>query len=140
LRPRRGNFSTSSPPASSENFTGNLDRFTGFADLYDRVCASPPAALADVAAQYLGAVRPARMQASGSFRYVREPVIHHEDSGDAERLVGLLLSQGRVMGRLKRSLAGAAIGIDTLRVVAARSLGAGPRRWRWSARVRLGVV
>jgi SAM-dependent methyltransferase len=82
----------------------------------------------------------ARMRASGSFRYVRELLIHHEDMGDADRLVGLLLSQGHVMGLLKRGATEAEIGIDALRASAARTLGGPPRRWRWSARVRLGVV
>ena len=38
----------------------------------------------------------ARMQASSCFRYVKEIVVHHLDSGNADRLVGLLgLFQGK---------------------------------------------
>ena len=82
----------------------------------------------------------ARMQVSGSFRYVREIMIHHHDTGDADRLVGLLLSQGHVIGLIKRGVPETDIGIDALRAIAQRTLGATPRPWTWSARVRLGVV
>lgn len=83
----------------------------------------------------------ARMTASGRFRETRELTLEHRDTGDAERLVGLLLSQGHVMGLLKRGLATEAdLAIDRLRAVAQRTLGASPREWRWTARVRLGLV
>ena len=82
----------------------------------------------------------ARMQASGRFRYTRDVLVHHADLGNAERLVGLLLSQAHVMGALKRGITEAELGIDALRATAERTLGATPRPWQWSARVRLGVV
>ncbi len=83
----------------------------------------------------------ARMTASGRFRETRELTLEHRDTGDAERLVGLLLSQGHVMGLLKRGRASESdLGIDELRAVAQRTLGATPREWRWTARVRLGLV
>ncbi len=82
----------------------------------------------------------ARMQASGCFRYVREATLHHIDSGNAERLVGVLLSQGGVMGLLRKNFTEADLGIDALRTVAQRTLGHDPQPWHWSARVRLGVV
>ena len=43
-----------STSTSSGSFAANIDRFTGFADLYDQQRASPPAALACVATSYLG--------------------------------------------------------------------------------------
>jgi SAM-dependent methyltransferase len=81
-----------------------------------------------------------RMQASGCFRYAREALLHHGDSGNAERLVGLLLSQGSTMDLLKSGQSEQQLGISELREIAARTLGALPRPWFWSARVRMGVV
>lgn len=82
----------------------------------------------------------ARMESSGCFRHVKEVVIHHIDQGNAERLVGVLRSQGDVMGLLKDGLAEADLHIDVLRAIADRTLGPRPRPWYWSARVRMGVV
>jgi len=81
-----------------------------------------------------------RMEASGCFRYVKEAVVHHIDEGNADRLVGLLLSQGYVQGLLKRGVTEAELGIDTLRHTALHALGSTPRPFVWSARVRIGVV
>lgn len=82
----------------------------------------------------------ARMQASGCFRYAREIVVHHEDSGNAERLVGLLLSQGGVMTLRKRGVSEEEIGITRFREQAQQALGDAPQTWYWSSRVRLGVA
>jgi ubiquinone/menaquinone biosynthesis C-methylase UbiE len=81
-----------------------------------------------------------RMRASGCFRYVKEIALHQKDSGNAERFVGLLLSQGSVSGLLKRGLSEAEIGLDEVREVAQRKLGDAPSPWLWSSRLRLGVV
>jgi SAM-dependent methyltransferase len=81
----------------------------------------------------------ARIRSSGCFRYAKEIVVHHVDRGNAERLVGLALSQGRVVSLLKRGLSESDLGIDQLRDVADRSLGSSLQTWYWSARIRLGV-
>ena len=82
----------------------------------------------------------ARMEASNCFRYVKEVVVHHVDDGNADRLVGLLLTQGFVQSVLKRGITEAELGIDTLRRTALHTLGSVPRPFIWSARVRIGVV
>ena len=82
----------------------------------------------------------ARMRASGMFRHVKEVLLQHTDTGDAERLVGVLLSQGGVMSLLKRGLTESQLGIDVLRETARRVLGTAALPWHWSARVRMGVV
>jgi SAM-dependent methyltransferase len=82
----------------------------------------------------------ARLQESECFRYVNEAAIHHHDSGNAERLVGLLLSQGYIASLQKAGLGEDELGITELRSVAQRTIGSKPRPWIWSARVRLGVV
>jgi len=81
-----------------------------------------------------------RLQASGRFRYTKELAIHHQDQGNAERFIGLLLSQGGVMTLLKEGASEAQLGIDQCRAIAAQVLGEGPQTWYWSSRVRLGVV
>jgi SAM-dependent methyltransferase len=81
-----------------------------------------------------------RMKASGCFRHTREVVMHHQDQANAERFVGLLLSQGYMMSLVKKGLTETDLGIDTLRAVARRTLGDELRPSYWSARVRVGVV
>jgi ubiquinone/menaquinone biosynthesis C-methylase UbiE len=81
-----------------------------------------------------------RLQASGRFRYTKEMVVHHVDQGDADRFIGLVLSQGGVMTLLKDGVSEAQLGIDRFRAVATRILGEQPQTWYWGLRVRLGVV
>ncbi len=82
----------------------------------------------------------ARMRASGCFRYTKEIVVHHMDTGNAERLVGLLLSQGGVMSLLKRGLTEEQLGIDWFRKQAEQALGAEYHTWYWSSRIRFGIA
>lgn len=82
----------------------------------------------------------ARMQASGCFRYTKEIVVHQLDRGNAERLVGLLLSQGGVMTLLKNGASEADLGIDVFRDTVQQILGSAPQTWYWSSRVRIGIV
>ena len=82
----------------------------------------------------------ARMQASGCFRYTKEILLHHIDQGNAERLVGLLFSQGGVMTLVKNGYSEETLGIDKFREKAQRLLGSELRPWAWSARVRVGMA
>ncbi len=82
----------------------------------------------------------ARMQASGCFRYTRELVVHHLDQGNAERLIGILLSQGSVMTLLKHGVSEKEAGLDRFKEIAHRALGSQEQVWYWSSRVRFGVV
>jgi SAM-dependent methyltransferase len=81
----------------------------------------------------------ARMEASGRFRYVKEIVVHHTEPGDAERLVGLALSQGGVAKPLQHGMSESESGLDRFRVAAQRALGDRPMNWYFSYRVRLGI-
>jgi SAM-dependent methyltransferase len=81
-----------------------------------------------------------RMEDSGRFRYTQEVLVHHQDEGNADRMVGLLLSQGYVQSVLKSGADEGALGIDTLRNTAQRALGNASRPFYWSARIRVGVV
>lgn len=80
-----------------------------------------------------------RMKASGAFRWTREALLHHEDRGDAQRLVGLAFSQGSIQTLLKAGIREEEIGIDRLRE-AAEALMPQPKNWLWCSRIRIGVV
>ncbi len=80
-----------------------------------------------------------RIRESGQFRFVKEIVLHHVASGDADRLVGLALSLGAVVSLMRRGVSEAEMGLDTLRAAAEASLGDEPVPWYFSYRVRLGV-
>jgi SAM-dependent methyltransferase len=81
----------------------------------------------------------ARLRACGRFRYAKEVVVHSVEQGNAERLVGLALSQGVVMTLLKNGLSENEIGLVAFREVANRTLGEKLRPWYFSYRVRLAV-
>jgi SAM-dependent methyltransferase len=81
-----------------------------------------------------------RMQSSGCFRYTKEVVIHHIEPGNAERLIGLILSQGSVKTLLKGGLTESQIGIDTFRQKVLEALGMEFKPWYWSSRVRIGIA
>ncbi|HEY5552518.1 MAG TPA: class I SAM-dependent methyltransferase [Opitutaceae bacterium] len=80
-----------------------------------------------------------RMERSGFFSYARDLVLAHIDHGNAERLVGVLLSQGFVHQVQLRGISEADLGIEALRRTTDAILGSTLKPWHWSARVRLGV-
>ena len=80
------------------------------------------------------------LRAGGCFRYAKELAIHHRDQGNAERFIGLLLSQGGVMTLIKEGASEAQLGIDRCRAVTTQVLGAQPQTWVWNLRMRLGIV
>ena len=80
-----------------------------------------------------------RMQASAKFRYTKEIVVHHTEMGNAERLVGLAMSQGGVATLLKFGLSEEAIGVPQFRAMAHRWLGDAPSPWYFSYRVRYAI-
>jgi ubiquinone/menaquinone biosynthesis C-methylase UbiE len=80
-----------------------------------------------------------RMRDSGRFRYVKEIVVHHTEEGSADRLVGVLLSQGGVGGLLRSGRTEAELGIEEFRRQSKDWLGTDTRSWYWSYRVRIGI-
>jgi SAM-dependent methyltransferase len=81
-----------------------------------------------------------RIKGSAKFRYAREVLLHFSDLGNAERIVGLLLSQGHIQTLLKNQVTERNLGIQGFRQIAKEQLGPEPRRFYWCCRVRLGVV
>jgi SAM-dependent methyltransferase len=80
-----------------------------------------------------------RMERSGRFRYVKEFFIHSAETGTADRLIGLVLSQAYVSRVLALGLSEDQIGLEELRQVAKRTLGNEGKAWYFSYRVRIGV-
>jgi len=81
-----------------------------------------------------------RMQTSGCFSFVNEIVLHYEDQGNAQRLVGLALSQGSTMTLLKNGFSEKDIGIEALKETAQETLKVHPKTWFWSSRLRYGIA
>lgn len=81
----------------------------------------------------------ARLRASGRFRHVTEVALSRRDSGDAQRLLNVVHTQGGLVALLAEGMPEEALGLSRLREVAGRRL-AEPRPWWWTYRVRLGVV
>jgi SAM-dependent methyltransferase len=80
-----------------------------------------------------------RIAASGYFRYTREIAVHHMEMGDAERLVGLALSQGSVQTPIKNGVSAEELGVPAFRAEARRILGDGSHPFYFTYRVRIGV-
>jgi SAM-dependent methyltransferase len=79
-----------------------------------------------------------RLEASDQFRFTNETSVHSVETGNAERLIGFLLSEGSVTTLLER-VSEEAIGLDRLRTIAAKMLGDGPAPWYIGYRVWFGV-
>ena len=81
-----------------------------------------------------------RMKASHCFRFANEIVLHQLDPGNADRFVGILLSQGSVQTLFKGGTTEEQIGIDTFRQTVYRYLGEENQPWTWSCRLRFGII
>jgi ubiquinone/menaquinone biosynthesis C-methylase UbiE len=79
------------------------------------------------------------MNESGSFRYVKEMWLHSTEQGNAERFVGLMLSQGLMQTLLKNGVTEAEIGIPQYRETIQRLLGSELRTWYFSFRILIGI-
>jgi SAM-dependent methyltransferase len=80
-----------------------------------------------------------RITASGHFRFTREIVLHAVEMGNAERLIGVALSQGSVEDMIKHDPAAAEAVIADLRETVHRVLSDDLEPWYFSYRVRIGV-
>jgi SAM-dependent methyltransferase len=80
-----------------------------------------------------------RMRASKRFAFVREIVMHSEAQGDAERFIGLTLTQGAPATLRKLGVTDDALGVPAFVADVRNSLGSGATTWLIGYRVRLGV-
>lgn len=94
----------------------------------------------DAALKYNKDEHLSRMRESGQFRFTREVVFHHEELCDAERIVGLALSQGGVQTVLKLG-AGDRLQeeLELFRRRVLERFGGGSSKITLSYRLRLGV-
>ncbi len=81
-----------------------------------------------------------RMRDSGVFRFVKEIAMHHIEKGNADRLVGVLMSKGSVQALLKAGLDEEQLGISSFKREAQELLGTEDREWYWTYRVRIGIA
>jgi SAM-dependent methyltransferase len=80
-----------------------------------------------------------RMRASGHFTFCREILLHSEEPGDAERVVGFTRSLGLPVVELTYEDADDELGVNELGEVARRVLGARTVPFVFGYRVRVGV-
>ena len=80
-----------------------------------------------------------RIRESGHFRFVREIVLHSQERGSAERVVGMALSLGPLSVMLNEGVSEEELGLAQLREAAAAALGDREVEIFLSYRVRLGV-
>src|ERR1700741_3864894 len=81
----------------------------------------------------------AQIKKSGHFRYTRDLACLHIDSGNSNRLLGLLRSQGSIATLLKHGYAEAEIGLEQLEETLQQRLGERTTRWFWCYRIRVGI-
>ena len=81
----------------------------------------------------------ARMRESGQFRLTREISIHSEEHGDAERFIGLMLSNSGSILIEHGIVTSEQLHLEDFRARAQAILGDTPRRWYFSYRARYGV-
>jgi SAM-dependent methyltransferase len=81
----------------------------------------------------------ARMRASGRFRYTRELLMHHVETGDAARLIELATSGSGAGALLRAGASEAELGLDRLRATAECAFGNGALPWHFGYRIRIGV-
>ena len=81
----------------------------------------------------------ARMRESGQFRLTREISIHSDERGDAERFIGLMLSNSGSILMEHGVVTDEQLHLEDFRARARTILGASPCRWYFSYRVRYGV-
>lgn len=80
------------------------------------------------------------MKESGLFRHLRELSVHHVDEGNAERLIGLAMSDGFVRGLMKAGVGEDELGLSRFRSEASGILGEKPQPWFWTISLWIGVV
>jgi SAM-dependent methyltransferase len=80
-----------------------------------------------------------RMRASGRFAYCRELLLHSEEQGDAERVVGFTRSLGLPVAEMSYEDADHELGVGALDAAARRVLGDRTVPFVFGYRIRIGV-
>lgn len=81
-----------------------------------------------------------QIEDSGHFRYVKEILLHGEEEGTAERLLGIVHSMPDLTAPLQVDEPEVEASLATLRQRLGATLGDEPRPWIFSYRARIGVI
>ena len=79
------------------------------------------------------------LQASGHFRYTKELWLHQVEMGNADRFIGLALSNGVIQDLQKGLLNAEEIGLPSFMQIAQQAIGRQPVPWFFSYHVRIGI-
>ncbi len=122
------------PPAMNWQMEQAYIQFTSRIDILEK-----QHGVASAICRYGKSEHLSRIAASGRFRFTREILVHHEESGNAQRLMRLARSLGGVATLLKMGLSENDIGLTDLQSAADQHLGPAPIPWYVSYRVRIGI-
>ena len=81
-----------------------------------------------------------RMTESGAFEWCREVALASGETGNADRFVGLLRSQGDYQTLVRHGLDDEVLGVDQFAALAGERLGTDQRPWQFVYRARLGFA
>jgi len=79
-----------------------------------------------------------RIKASGRFRYVKEVLVHNREIGDADRFIGLTLSN-HIAALLQQGLSEEEVGLDRYKAAVRQALGEKTMPLYFSYHVRIGI-
>jgi ubiquinone/menaquinone biosynthesis C-methylase UbiE len=79
------------------------------------------------------------LKESGHFRYVKELWLHRQEMGNADRFIGLALTNGVVQFLQKGLLSEDEIGLASFQQEAQEAIGSEPIPWYFSYHVRIGI-
>ena len=79
------------------------------------------------------------LQASGHFQYSKALWLHQQEMGDAERFIGLALTNGVIQDLQTGRLNEDEIGLPAFMHIAQETIGSQPMPWLFSYYVRLGI-
>jgi hypothetical protein len=81
----------------------------------------------------------ARMKTSGCFRYVKEILLHHQETGNAERFIGLILSS-HISALIKQGLRPEEVEVDSFESAVKLALGNASIPFWFSYHARIGII
>ena len=81
----------------------------------------------------------ARMRESGHFRFTREFLLHHIEHGNAERFMGMIMTNRYSHEFKLNTITEEEIGLEQLREAAQRYIGSEALPWYFSYNVRIGI-
>ncbi len=79
------------------------------------------------------------LQASGHFHYIKELWLHKIEMGNADRFIGLALTNGVIQDLQKGLLDKEEIGLSSFMQIAQETIGSQPIPWFFSYHVRIGI-